>query len=63
MLDDDRQYFLPNDAVPIIHSATLLRHTAIGAAAMRRMNHVVDAERQDPAVVVTAFLETRDRGV
>jgi hypothetical protein len=29
---------------------------------MRRMNYLVDAERQDPAAVVTAFL-TLDRGV
>jgi osmoprotectant transport system permease protein len=74
MLEDDRQYFPPYDAVPIVHSATLLRHPAVGralsrlsgrvsAAAMRRMNYAVDAQRQDPAAVVRAFLDALDRGV
>jgi glycine betaine/choline ABC-type transport system substrate-binding protein len=74
MLEDDRQYFPPYDAVPVVHSATLLRHPEIGSAlerlsgrvtanAMRRMNYAVDADRQDPAVVVRGFLDTLDRGV
>lgn len=74
MLEDDRQYFPPYDAVPVVHAATLLRHPEIGAAiarvsgrvtaeAMRRMNYAVDAERQDPAAVVTAFLDALERGV
>jgi osmoprotectant transport system permease protein len=74
MLQDDRQYFPPYDAVPVMHSATLLRHPEIRAAldrlsgrvtadAMRRMNYAVDAERQDPVSVVRAFLDTLDRGV
>jgi osmoprotectant transport system permease protein len=69
VLEDDRQYFPPYDAVPIVHSATLLRHPEIGtalarlagrvsASAMRRMNYAVDGERRDPAVVVRAFLDT-----
>ena len=67
-LEDDRQYFPPYDAVPIVHSPTLLRHPEIGtalarlagrvsAAAMRRMNYAVDGERRDPAVVVREFLD------
>jgi osmoprotectant transport system permease protein len=74
MLEDDRQYFPPYDAVPVVHSATLLRHPEIGraigrlagrvdATAMRRMNYAVDAQRADPAVVVAAFLDELDRGV
>jgi osmoprotectant transport system permease protein len=74
MLEDDRQYFPPYDAVPVVHSATLLRHPEIGraivrlggrvtAAEMRRMNYAVDAQRQDPAAVVDAFLDQLDRGV
>ncbi len=70
-LEDDRQYFPPYDAVPVVHAATLLRHPEIGAALsrlagrvsaaeMRRMNFAVDAERQDPAVVVRAFLDALD---
>ncbi len=73
-LEDDRQYFPPYDAVPVVHAATLLRHPAIGralsriagrvtAAEMRRMNYAVDGERQDPAVVVRQFLDALDRGV
>jgi osmoprotectant transport system permease protein len=74
MLEDDRQYFPPYDAIPVVHSATLLRHPEIGAAigrisgrvtvdAMRRMNFAVDARRQDPAAVVSEFLDALDRGV
>jgi osmoprotectant transport system permease protein len=74
ILADDRQYFPPYDAVPIVHSATLLRHPEIGDAigrlsgrvtadVMRRMNYAVDAHRVDPAAVVSAFLDSLDRGV
>ena len=74
VLEDDRQYFPPYDAVPVVHSPTLLRHPEIGAAiarlsgrvtgdVMRRMNYAVDARRLDPAAVVSAFLDSLDRGV
>lgn len=74
MLEDDRSYFPPYDAVPVVHSATLLRHPEIAAAlrrlagqvdeaAMRRMNNAVDAQRREPAVVVREFLDALDRGV
>jgi osmoprotectant transport system permease protein len=74
MLEDDRHYFPPYDAVPVVHAPTLLRHPEIGAAlsrlagrvdaaAMRRMNNAVDAQRRDPAVVVREFLDGLDRGV
>lgn len=67
-LDDDRRYFPPYDAVPVVHAATLLKHPEIGAALarlagrvtaeqMRRMNYAVDGQRQDPAAVVSAFLD------
>jgi osmoprotectant transport system permease protein len=70
MLADDRQYFPPYDAVPVIRSATVLAHpqvrTAletlagrIDEATMRRMNEAVDIKRQDPAVVVREFLERK----
>jgi osmoprotectant transport system permease protein len=72
MLQDNRHYFPPYDAVPVVRSATLLRYpstfTAIEALAgritiadMRRMNHAVDAERQDPAAVARAFLAQLER--
>lgn len=67
-LEDDRRYFPPYDAVPVVHTPTLLRHPTIGdavarlsgrvtAEAMRRMNYAVDGERRDPAAVVRAFLD------
>jgi osmoprotectant transport system permease protein len=67
-LEDDRRYFPPYDAVPVIHTATLLRYPEVGralerlggridAAAMRRMNHAVDGRRRDPADVAREFLD------
>jgi len=67
-LDDDRHYFPPYDAVPLVRTATLLRHPEIGqalkrlagrvdAAAMRRMNFAVDGNHRDPGVVVREFLD------
>ena len=71
-LADDRQYFPPYDAVPVVRSATLLRHPEvrpalerlsgrIDVAAMRRMNFAVDGNREDPAAVVRRFLDSIDR--
>jgi osmoprotectant transport system substrate-binding protein/osmoprotectant transport system permease protein len=73
-LVDDRHYFPPYEAVPVIHSPTLLRHPEIGAAlrrlsgrisasTMRKMNNAVDGHRRDPADVAREFLSTIDRGV
>lgn len=69
VLLDDRHYFPTYEAVPLVRSAWLLAHPdaaaalrrlegRISGAAMRRMNYAVDAERRDPAQVVTAFLDT-----
>jgi osmoprotectant transport system permease protein len=68
VLEDDRHYFPPYDAVPVVHAPTLLRHPEIGralarlagrvtASAMRRMNYAVDGQRRDPAAVVREFLD------
>jgi len=73
-LEDDRRYFPPYDAAPVMHTPTLLRHPQLGAAlhhlsgritagAMRRMNHAVDGQRRDPADVAREFLDSLDRGV
>jgi osmoprotectant transport system permease protein len=73
-LADDRRYFPPYDAVPLVHAATLLRHPVLGdvlnrlagridAAAMRRMNYAVDGRRRDPADVAREFLDTLEGGV
>jgi osmoprotectant transport system permease protein len=73
-LEDDRQYFPPYEAVPIVHAPTLLRYPQIASALsrvsgrvssaeMRRMNYAVDGERQDPVAVVRQFLDALDGGV
>jgi len=67
MLDDNRHYFPPYDAVPVARAAVLLKHPSIRTAIealggrisvddMRRMNQAVDAGRQDAAAVARAFL-------
>jgi osmoprotectant transport system substrate-binding protein len=67
VLEDDRHYFPPYDAVPIVRRATLERHPEIAAALqklsgritaddMRRMNYAVDGEKKDAAAVVKDFL-------
>jgi len=73
-LEDDRRYFPPYEAVPIVHSPTLLRYPQIASALsrlsgrvtsaeMRRMNFAVDGERADPAAVVRRFLDALEGAV
>jgi glycine betaine/choline ABC-type transport system substrate-binding protein len=68
-LDDDRKYFPPYDAVPVIRTAIVLAHPEVRTAletlagridedTMRRLNEAVDIKRQDPAAVVREFLKT-----
>lgn len=70
VLEDDRHYFPPYEAVPLVRRATLEKHPevrdAIGALAgkisveeMRLMNYAVDGEHRDPADVVRAFRKTK----
>ena len=65
-LADDRHYFPPYDAVPIVRQSTLARFPQLraaladlagklSAADMRRLNYAVDAQYQDAAAVVRAF--------
>jgi glycine betaine/choline ABC-type transport system substrate-binding protein len=69
MLEDDRRYFPPYDAVPVVRTAALLRHAEIGRAMarlagrvdendMRAMNRAVDIDRRDPRDVAAEFLAT-----
>jgi glycine betaine/choline ABC-type transport system substrate-binding protein len=69
VLADDREYFPPYDAVPVVRAATLLRYpdvdTAlraltgrISAEEMQRMNHQVDGLRRDPRDVAREFLDS-----
>jgi len=66
-LQDDRHYFPPYQAAPVVREATLRRHPELRAAlaelggaisdsAMRRMNELVDVEHRDVAQVARDFL-------
>ena len=68
VLEDDRHYFPPYDAVPIVRPELLDRLPAargafdrlagrISAEEMRAMNYAVDGQYQDAAVVVREFLQ------
>ena len=68
VLEDDRAYFPPYHAVPVVRSAVLLRNPAVAPAIerlagriseadMRAMNHAVDVERRDAAAVVREMLD------
>jgi osmoprotectant transport system substrate-binding protein len=69
-LTDDRHYFPPYDAVPIVRQSTLARFPQLraaladlagklSAADIRRLNYAVDAQHQDVAAVVRSFRESR----
>lgn len=66
-LVDDRHYFPPYDAVPLVRTAALLRHPEIRRAldalagripdaTMRAMNAAVDVRHESPAAVARTFL-------
>src|SRR5712692_7167938 len=69
-LADDRHYFPPYDAVPIVRQSTLAQFPQLRAALadlagrlsasdIRRLNYAVDAQHQDASVVVRAFCQSR----
>jgi osmoprotectant transport system substrate-binding protein len=66
VLRDDRHFFPPYQAVPIIRTVILRRYPEVKMALdelagriseqdMRRMNYAVDGGRRDPAAVVGEF--------
>lgn len=70
VLDDDKHYFPPYEAVPAVHADTLARHPEVGAAIaelagkisdaeMRKMNYAVDGEHRDAAEVAREFLRSK----
>ncbi|HXM95326.1 MAG TPA: glycine betaine ABC transporter substrate-binding protein [Candidatus Dormibacteraeota bacterium] len=70
VLEDDRHFFPPYDAVPIVRRATLEKFPTlrpaladlsgkVSAAEMRRLNYLVDAEQRDPAAVIRAFRQSK----
>jgi osmoprotectant transport system substrate-binding protein len=71
ILDDDRHYFPPYDAVPIVRQATLEQFPQLRAALaelggkvsgpdMRHLNYLVDAEQRDAAAVVREFRQSHN---
>ncbi|MBV9572431.1 MAG: ABC transporter substrate-binding protein [Acidobacteriales bacterium] len=67
VLEDDKHYFPPYEAVPIVRQETLDRHPEIEAALdqlagkisdndMRRLNYAVDGQHRDVKDVVREFL-------
>lgn len=69
VLEDDKSYFPPYDAAPLVRQETLARHPEIRSALkdlggkiseseMRRLNYLVDGERRDAAEVVKEFLNS-----
>jgi glycine betaine/choline ABC-type transport system substrate-binding protein len=67
VLTDDRNYFPPYDAVPIVRRSSLDEYPEIGqaiqhlsgkisAAEMRRMNYAADVEKRDAAAIAREFL-------
>jgi glycine betaine/choline ABC-type transport system substrate-binding protein len=67
VLEDDRHYFPPYDAVPVMNEARLALHPGLAEAVsalsgrfdertMRRLNYAVDREHRAPAAVAREFL-------
>ncbi len=70
VLEDDRHYFPPYEAVAIMRGEMLKSHPEVGAALgelagaisdddMRRLNYAVDGEHRDATEVVRKFLRQR----
>ena len=69
-LADDKHYFPPYEAVPVIRQQTLGEHPEIGAALdqlrnqisdseMQKLNYAVDGEHRDPQEVAREFLKSK----
>lgn len=67
VLEDDRRYFPPYHAAPVVRQAVLERHPELrevleelagrlGDAEMRRLNALADVDRQDLAVIAREWL-------
>jgi osmoprotectant transport system substrate-binding protein len=72
-LEDDRHYFPPYDAVPVVRKATLERFPAlrgalaelagkVSASDIRQMNYAVDGLHKEPAAVVREFRKAKGLG-
>ena len=69
-LDDDRHYFPPYDAAPVVRQSTLAEYpqlkavlpelaNKVSASDMRRMNYAVDGRLNDPAEVIREFRKSK----
>ncbi|HYL13105.1 MAG TPA: glycine betaine ABC transporter substrate-binding protein [Terriglobales bacterium] len=70
VLEDDRHYFPPYEAVAVVRQETLARHPEIGEAVndlagkisdqeMRQLNYAVDGQHRDAKQVVSEFLKKK----
>ena len=70
VLADDRHYFPPYEAVPVIREQTIQQHPEVGQALaelagkisdeeMRRLNYAVDGQHRDATEVVREFLRSK----
>jgi osmoprotectant transport system substrate-binding protein len=70
VLEDDKHYFPPYQAVPVVRGGVFARHPELRAAIaaladqisdaeMRRMNYAISAERRDISSVAHEFLATK----
>jgi osmoprotectant transport system substrate-binding protein len=70
VLEDDRHYFPPYDAVPVIRGEALARHPEVGVALagfagkisdqeMQQLNYAVDGQRRDVKDVAREFLQKK----
>jgi osmoprotectant transport system substrate-binding protein len=73
VLEDDRHYFPPYDAVPIVRPELFQRYPAakdalnllagrISAEQMRKINYAVDGDKEDAARVASGFLKSLANG-
>lgn len=72
VLEDDKHYFPPYEAVPVIREQTLVQHPELKAALsalagkisdaeMRQLNYAVDGQKQDVKTAVGQFLARTNR--
>jgi osmoprotectant transport system substrate-binding protein len=70
VLEDDRHYFPPYEAVPVIRKETIMEHPEVGQAIaqlagkipdedMRRLNYAVDGQHKDVKEVARDFLHSK----
>ncbi len=70
VLEDDRHYFPPYDAVPVVRGDAIQKYPAISQAfnslvgklsadEMRKLNYAIDGEKKDVQVVIKEYLRSK----